>query len=63
VDGLYWIFPKTVEIGRAVVGLVGGDDGPIRSRTAFSFAPFLSTGLFGLVSLSLACLRFQRKDF
>jgi len=63
VDGLYWTFPKTVEIGRAVVGLVSGEEGPIRNRTALSLAPFLSTGLFGLVSLGLACLRFQRKDF
>jgi len=63
VDGLYWAFPKTVEIGRAVVGLVNGDNGPIRDRGALTLAPFLSTGLFGLVSLTLACLRFRRKDF
>jgi len=63
VDGLYWVFPKTVEIGRAVVGLVNGENGPIRDRGAIAVAPFLSTGLFGLVSLTLACLRFRRKDF
>ncbi|HVO51805.1 MAG TPA: ABC transporter permease subunit [Thermoanaerobaculia bacterium] len=63
VDGLYWAFPKTVEIGRAVVGLVNGENGPIRDRGAIAVAPFLSTGLFGLVSLTLACLRFRRKDF
>lgn len=63
VDGLYWIFPKTVEIGRAVVGLVSGENGPIRDRNALTVAPFLSTGLFGLVSLALACLSFRRKDF
>ncbi len=63
VNGLYWVLPKTVEIGRAVVGLVSGPDGPIRDHGAFALAPFLSTGLFGLVSLTLACLRFRRKDF
>jgi hypothetical protein len=63
VDGLYWAFPKTVEIGRAVVGLVSGENGPIRDRGALTLAPFLSTGLFGFVSLTLACLRFRRKDF
>jgi ABC-type transport system involved in multi-copper enzyme maturation permease subunit len=63
VDGLYWVFPKTVEIGRAVVGLVNGEHGPIRDPGALTLAPFLSTGLFGVVSLSLACLRFRRKDF
>jgi ABC-type transport system involved in multi-copper enzyme maturation permease subunit len=63
VNGLYWACPKTVEIGRAVVGLVSGENGPIRDRGTLAFAPFLSTGLFGLVSLALACLRFRRKDF
>jgi ABC-type transport system involved in multi-copper enzyme maturation permease subunit len=63
VDGLYWAFPKIVEIGRAVVGLVNGEHGPIRDPGALTLAPFLSTGLFGVVSLSLACLRFRRKDF
>ena len=63
VDGLYWAFPKTVEIGRAVVGLVNGEHGPIRDPGALSLAPFLSTGLFGVVSLSLACFLFRRKDF
>ncbi len=63
VDGLYWAFPKVVEIGRAVVGLVSGENGPLRDRNALTLAPFLSTGLFGLVSLTLACLRFRRKDF
>jgi ABC-type transport system involved in multi-copper enzyme maturation permease subunit len=63
VNGLYWACPKTVEIGRAVVGLVSGENGPIRDRGALALAPFLSTGLFGLFSLTLACLRFRRKDF
>jgi ABC-2 type transport system permease protein len=63
VDGLYWAFPKTVDLGRAVVNLVSGENGPVRNRAALSLSPFLSTGLFGLVSLALACLRFRRKDF
>lgn len=63
VEGLYWVFPKTVELGRAVVDLVMGGQGPARTRNALALAPFLSTGLFGLASLTLACLRFRRKDF
>ncbi len=63
VHVLYWIFPKIVEMGGAVVSLVNGADGPIRAREGATFLPFLSTGLFGLVSLTLACLRFRRKDF
>ena len=62
-EGLYWILPKTVDLGRAVVGLVSGADGPVRDPGALALAPFLSTGLFGLFSLTLACLRFRRKDF
>ena len=60
---LYWMFPKIVELGGAVVSLVNGADGPMRARESFSALSFLSTGLFGLVSLTLACLRFRRKDF
>jgi ABC-type transport system involved in multi-copper enzyme maturation permease subunit len=63
VHVLYWIFPKIVEMGGAVVGLVNGADGPIRAREGAALLPFLSTGLFGLVSLALACFRFRRKDF
>ena len=63
VHALYWIFPKTQELGSAVVGLVNGDEGPKNMRQALSLSPFLTTGLFGLVSLALASWRFQRKDF
>jgi ABC-2 type transport system permease protein len=63
VHALYWIFPKMSELGTAVVGLVLGEQGPQRARQALSLSPFLTTGLFGLVSLALASWRFQRKDF
>jgi ABC-type transport system involved in multi-copper enzyme maturation permease subunit len=63
VQALYWIFPKTAELGRAVVGLVLGDEGPRHARQALTLSPFLTTGLFGLVSLALASWRFHRKDF
>ena len=63
VHVLYWIFPKIVELGGAVVSLVNGADGPVRAREGATLLPFLSTGLFGLVSLTLACLSFRRKDF
>ena len=63
VHVLYWIFPKIVELGGSVVSLVNGADGPIRAREGATLLPFLSTGLFGLVSLALACLKFRRKDF
>ncbi|HSB36627.1 MAG TPA: ABC transporter permease subunit [Thermoanaerobaculia bacterium] len=63
VHGLYWTFPKTAELGTAVVALVMGDEGPARMKSALALRPFLTTGLFGAICLALACLRFRRKDF
>jgi len=63
VRALYWILPKTAELGRAVVALVFGNGGPGRLREGLTLAPFLTTGLFGLGSLSLAAWLFSRKDF
>jgi ABC-type transport system involved in multi-copper enzyme maturation permease subunit len=63
VQGLYWVFPKTAELGTAVVALVMGDQGPARIQKALALQPFLTTGAFGAASLAIACLRFRRKDF
>ncbi len=63
VQALYWILPKTAELGRAVVALVLGDEGPRRLREGLTLAPFLTTGLFGLAALSAASWLFRRKDF
>ncbi|MDQ5873503.1 MAG: hypothetical protein M3547_15005, partial [Acidobacteriota bacterium] len=63
IRGLYWIFPKTAELGRATVGLVsGGEAFGDLGRIDF-FAVFGSTALFGLLSLALAARLFARKDF
>jgi hypothetical protein len=63
VQGLYWVFPKTAELGGAVVALVMGEQGPERMQKALALQPFLTTGAFGAACLTLACLRFRRKDF
>jgi ABC-2 type transport system permease protein len=63
VHGLYWVLPKTSQLGSAVVGLVLGDEGPRRMRDALALSPFVTTGLFGLSCLGLASWRFSRKDF
>jgi ABC-2 type transport system permease protein len=63
VHALYWVFPKTAQLGAAVVALVMGDEGPSRVRRALTLQPFVTTGLFGAGCLALACLRFRRKDF
>jgi ABC-type transport system involved in multi-copper enzyme maturation permease subunit len=63
VRGLYWIFPKTAEIGKATVSLVAGPDTP---QALIDFKPFPvygSTAAFGLAALALSAWLFSRKDF
>jgi ABC-2 type transport system permease protein len=61
VRGLYWIFPKTAELGRATVALVSG--GAVGPGDVNLPAVYGSTALFGLASLAVAAWRFSRKDF
>jgi ABC-2 type transport system permease protein len=63
VDALYWIFPKTAELGRATVASVAGHRVLQGAAPADLFAVFGSTALFGLASLALSCWLFSRKDF
>ncbi|HVT44799.1 MAG TPA: ABC transporter permease subunit [Thermoanaerobaculia bacterium] len=60
---LYWIFPKTAELGRAVIALVSGGEAPGQMAGELSAAPFVSTAVFGIVCLSLAVWLFRRKEF
>jgi ABC-type transport system involved in multi-copper enzyme maturation permease subunit len=61
VKALYWIFPKTAELGQATISLVSGGTHGVGPTAPF--AVYGSTALFGLVSLVLASWRFSRKDF
>lgn len=63
VDTLYWIFPKTAELGQAVVALVRGADAAPRLAKVLTLAPFLTTAAFGAGCLALAAWLFRRKDF
>jgi ABC-2 type transport system permease protein len=64
IDGLYWIFPKTVELGQAVVAIVGGSEMPKEvTRVLSNPAPFVSTAIFGVVCLFLSSWLFTRKEF
>lgn len=63
VHWLYLIFPKTADMGKAVVALVSGGEGPARLSDSLAFAPFASTAAFGVGCLILASLLFQRKEF
>lgn len=64
IEAMYWVFPKTAELGQAVVAYVGGTELPERVlRVLHSPAPFLTTAAFGIGCLALASWLFQRKEF
>jgi ABC-type multidrug transport system permease subunit len=63
IETLYWIFPKTAEMGQAVFAFVGGEELPARMLAVLTPAPFLTTAAFGVGSLILASWLFTRKEF
>jgi ABC-type transport system involved in multi-copper enzyme maturation permease subunit len=63
VQTLYWIIPKTSELGVAVIAYVSGGEGPRMLAHALTPTPFLTTAAFGLASLALAIWRFHKKEF
>jgi ABC-type transport system involved in multi-copper enzyme maturation permease subunit len=63
INTMYWILPKTAELGQAVIAFVSGEQAPERLASALTPAPFLTTAAFGLVCLALASWCFQRKEF
>ena len=63
VRALYWILPKTAQLGQAVVTLVSDGHSFRRAPALDPFAVYGTTALFALVSLALASWLFSRKDF
>jgi ABC-2 type transport system permease protein len=63
IKGLYWILPKTAEIGQATVALVAGREAPARIADVHYLAVYGSTALFGAAALTLSAWIFSRKDF
>ncbi|HYK05012.1 MAG TPA: ABC transporter permease subunit [Thermoanaerobaculia bacterium] len=63
IEGMYWVFPKSAELGQAVVAFVGGEQLPAQVLEALSPAPFISTAAFGAVCLILASWLFTKKEF
>src|SRR6202162_4872896 len=63
VQGLYWMLPKTAELGQATVALVAGSEAPERLAHISYFAVFGSTAIFGAAALGLSAWLFSRKDF
>jgi ABC-type transport system involved in multi-copper enzyme maturation permease subunit len=55
VQGLYWVLPKSSEIGRDIVSLVLG-------RGGVSIQPLVTTVAFGAVCLVAAVVLFNRKN-
>jgi len=63
VNGLYWIFPKTAELGQAVVAFVSAGQAPARLQQSLTWLPFATTAAFALTCIGLASFLFRRKDF
>jgi ABC-2 type transport system permease protein len=63
INGLYWVVPKTAELGEAVVAFVSGGELSDRLAKALTPTPFLTTGAFLIGCLVLASWLFQRKEF
>jgi ABC-2 type transport system permease protein len=63
INGLYWIVPKTAELGGAVVAFVSGGQAPEQLQQQLTWSPFLTTAAFGVVCLVLASWLFTRKEF
>ncbi len=56
VHALYWVFPKTAELGRDLTGYVLGKSG-------VAVVPLATTIAFGAVCLAAAVAAFNRKNF
>jgi ABC-type transport system involved in multi-copper enzyme maturation permease subunit len=63
INGLYWVLPKTSQLGVSVVAFVSAGQAPERLAEQLTWSPFLTTGAFGVVCLVLACWLFTRKEF
>jgi ABC-2 type transport system permease protein len=63
VNALYWIFPKTAEMGQAVVAFVSAGRAPERLQQSLTVLPFATTAAFAVACLGLASFLFRRKDF
>ncbi len=63
INTLYWVIPKTAELGQAVVAFVAADKAPERLSRVLTLSPFLTTAAFAVSCLILASWLFNRKEF
>jgi len=61
IQTLYWVIPKTAELGAAVFAFVSSNS--FGTQIELSPTPFLTTAAFGLASITLAIWRFHKKEF
>lgn len=60
---LYWIVPKTTELGQAVFGYVAGGAFPERFTPSIAMSAYYSTAAFLIGCMALASWFFTRKEF
>jgi hypothetical protein len=63
INTLYWIVPKTAELGGAVVAFVSAGQAPEKLAQQLTWSPFLTTGAFAIGCIVLASWLFTRKEF
>jgi len=63
LEGMYWIAPKLVDIGKGVTAYVSTQTGPFKMESALTPGPFITTAAFAIVCLVVASWMFQRKEF
>jgi ABC-type transport system involved in multi-copper enzyme maturation permease subunit len=64
IQSLYWILPKTGELGSATVLFVTSGGEMMRHAESVNYVPvFLTSAAFGIGSLALAATLFKRRDF
>ena len=63
INTLYWIVPKTAELGGAVVAFVSAGQAPEKLAQQLTWSPFLTTGAFAVGCIVLASWLFTRKEF
>ena len=62
-DSLYWIVPKSAQLGQAVFMYVAGGELPARVQADIPVSIYLSTAGFAVACLALASWLFTRKEF
>jgi len=63
VRTLYWVLPKTAQLGQAIVTLVSDGRGFRHAAAIEPFTVYGTTAIFAVAMLALASWLFSRKDF